>query len=191
MNSHKLAFLLPAVATGLAFASLAYADDVSTKLTKAPSTPPEILGRLHEINQQEIDLANVAAVNAYSKEVRDFAKDLIKHHQDLDHNTNEKARDMKLATLLPTRPQEEITKSESTLTQLRGMRGTEFDRFFLNTIQSDQGAGLQIMTLAREKTANKELGEFIKKNLPMFQDHQKTAIELIDKLSQNKLTPST
>lgn len=80
---------------------LAFANDDrmgagSTK-TMSMADRGQILGKIHQKAQMQIDLATLAASNAGSDKVRSFSKDILKEQQKLDRAVMDYAKDNKIA----------------------------------------------------------------------------------------------
>jgi putative membrane protein len=159
-----------------------------------PMTDGEILGKIREINQREIEMGRLAETRAMSKDVKSFGQRLVRDHQNLDKALTDESKRLNIAITMPeatTDMEKEMQAHHMAIVdKLKSLSGAEFDREFLNLMQAEHSRGTLILTEARERLTNKDLDTFIKtKVIPSFEDHRKMAIDLIDTTAKERGAP--
>jgi putative membrane protein len=136
-------------------------------------------------NQVDIDAGKLAESKGSSKEVKDFGKMMVTDHT----GVNKQAQ--ALATKLNLKPEENPTSQslkqggEANLQKLRGLKGSEFDRAYID----HEVAYHQNVLDAVDKTLipsaqNAELKDLLVKTRPAFVAHLERAKDVQSKLGK-------
>ena len=130
-------------------------------------------------NQVDIDAGELAKSRSNSKEVKEFAQRMITDHSGVNKAATE------LVTRLKVKPQENPTSSslkksgDDTLSKLKGLKGAEFDKAYVNNEVTYHQAVLDAIdkTLIPNAT-NAELKALLVKVRPAFVAHLEHAKHL-------------
>jgi putative membrane protein len=124
-------------------------------------------------NMVEIELGQMAASQAQSQGVKDFAQRIVTDHT--------KARDQ-LANLAQ---KENVTISgkmneadQKRVDQLKSDKGTQFDQAFLNDMVRDHQKDVQLYQQAQNGISNSDVKAYIDQTLPTLQTHLQMAQKL-------------
>src|SRR5262249_36918215 len=189
----------------------------STPSTTATRMSPEamVLAKIHQDNQHEIELANLAKQNASSAQVKKLADRIVTDHTKADdqvlalaksHNIELPASGRMAATHQAQQDEAhskavgsatgEYTHStsgvggagmehaadkaehESAITKLRNLKGTEFDREFVNVMVKDHQKTIDRLTNARSQIKDPDTVALIDKLLPTLKEHLSMAQKL-------------
>jgi putative membrane protein len=124
----------------------------------------EILQR----GRNEVAVARMALTQGADSDVRSFAQRLVDDHS---------ARNAKLAKI--AKDHNHPPKLNTTMNDhLAGLRGSEFDKAFLQELLEKRRAEVAIFEEAEADTANPDLRSFIASTLPTLGDHLKQAESL-------------
>jgi predicted outer membrane protein len=146
--------------------------EVSTKSTNAA-----ILNQIHQADQKEIALGNMAAGKASTAEVQNYAKQLVEDHTGADqqvlavaHKMNVRLRD----SAVPRQGRSESAK-------LKSAAGPAFDREFLRQSSADHDKLIRELKQEREDASDDDIEALIDKILPILEQHQQLAQILLKK----------
>jgi putative membrane protein len=135
-----------------------------------------ILNQIHQADQKEIALANMAAGKASSAEVQNYAKQLVDDHTSADHEVLAMAQTMNLH-LRDTSSKE----GRHGNVKLNSATGPQFDREFLQQTSADHDKLIRELKQEREDTSNDDIEALIDKILPILEQHQQLAQILLKK----------
>ena len=139
-----------------------------------PPVTADVLNKLHESDQKEIEAGKLAQKNGQSQQVRDYGKMLVKDHT---------AADKKVAGLAK---KEKVSLSEGTPTSggemndMSGMAGSAFDRRFAGDMVDDHKKDIAEVTEARDSTKDQHLKKLLSDLLPTLQKHEDAAQKIVD-----------
>ena len=133
-----------------------------------PPAPGEVLGKLHQSNQKEIEMGKMAQKNGTSKEVKDFGKTLVKDHTAADKKVTALAKKEKIE--LPAAAGEKHDMAA----------GADFDAKFAQEMLDDHKKDVAEVTSARDATTDDKLKKLLTELVPTLQKHQDTAQKLVD-----------
>ena len=134
-----------------------------------PPATSEVLGKLHQSNQKEIEMGKMAQKNGTSKEVKDFGKTLVKDHT---------AADKKVASLAK---KEKFDLPAAAAGEGHEMpAGADFDAKFAQEMLDDHKKDVAEATSARDATNDDKLKKLLTDLVPTLQKHQDAAQKLVD-----------
>ena len=172
MRRITIAALAVAVSSPLAFAA-----------AQSPALDdPTIVAIFDAANTADIETGRLAAERGHSKEVRDFGAMLVRDHQ----HVRQLGRD--LATKLnvtPTPPKDDASAKAhaAAMAKLRGLRGVEFDRAFLQHEAAFHKTVLDaVSSTLLPAIKNGEVRALVVKVAPAFQAHMLAAQNMEKKL---------
>ena len=173
MKNH--AFLLSAL---VAAGSLGLTAMKTSAADNAP-TDPQIAMIAVTADSIDIDAGKLAAEKSSNPKVKDFAQMMIRDHT----SVNKKATD--LAKKLNVTPEESDTSrslkadADKNLTRLRGLRGADFDKAYIDNEVAYHEAVIKVVTgTLIPNTKNDELKKLLESAGPIFKSHLTHAKEL-------------
>jgi putative membrane protein len=140
-------------------AGTAAADDAKTA---------EVLKKLHESDQKEIQAGKMAEKNGQSKQVQDYGKMLVKDHNDADKKVTKMAKQEKVDLGTPSAKPMEMSA------------GADFDSKFAREMLEDHKKDIAEVSEARDKTDDPKLKKLLSDILPTLQKHEETAQKILD-----------
>ena len=146
--------------------------EVSTKSTSAA-----ILSQIHQADQKEIALGNMAAGKASTAEVQNYAKQLVEDHTGADQQVMALAQKMNVHlrdTAASKQGRQESAK-------LKSATGPAFDREFLRQTSADHEKLIRELKQEREDASDDDIEALIDKILPILEQHQQLAQILLKK----------
>ena len=161
-----------------AAAALALAASVASAQTAGPNDA-QIAAIVVAANQVDIDAGKLAASKSSNKEVKAFAQRMITDHTGVNKSATE------LVTRLKVKPEQNPTSTslkkggEDTLKRLKGLKGTEFDKAYIdNEVTYHQTVLDAIDKTLIPSAKNEELKALLVKVRPAFVAHLEHAKQL-------------
>jgi putative membrane protein len=148
----------------------------------------ETVAKVHEANQKEIEMAQMALDKAESPRVKAYARKLLADHQAADKKlmayAERKSLDVskagpKTTAAAPAPSDDEAHKRLQTAT------GADFDRDFVNVMVSEHEKAIDLVKSARDSVTDKSLRTVLSGMLPKLEQHLKMAKDLADKQSKS------
>lgn len=146
--------------------------EVSTKSTSAA-----ILSQIHQADQKEIALGNIAAGKASTDEVQNYAKQLVEDHTGADQQVMALAQKMNVH-LRDTAASKQARQESA---KLKSATGPAFDREFLQQTSADHEKLIRELKQEREDASDDDIEALIDKILPILEQHQQLAQILLKK----------
>jgi putative membrane protein len=157
--------------------SLPLALAVTTLFAGAPAfaaDPPataDVLTKLHQSNQKEIEMGKTAQKNGQSKDVKDFGKMLVKDHTAADKKVTSLAKQEKVDLGTAPPAGDDMAKMD---------KGPDFDAHFAQAMLDDHKKDIAEASKARDATTDDKLKKLLTAMLPTLQKHQDTAQKIVD-----------
>lgn len=166
MNRSTVAMMV-AVLTGVIGSSTLHAD----------MTAGDVLNDLHQANQQEIRMGQLAVEKGSTPDVRDYGKMLIDDHQ---------ANDQKVIALaaksgVSLKNADAGIYEKIQMSNLKGFTGRSFDENFAKHMVADHKKDIESLQSAQKSPLPQDIREFVGDTLPALQKH----LERGQKLSGN------
>jgi len=135
-------------------------------------TSPNALAMIGLSNGAEIQTSQIAEQKATSGDVRDFAKQMIKDHQDMQKEADELATKANLTPAPPPQADQKRAASDQMVQQLNGAaKGADFDRAYIEgQVQAHQQTLAELQQL-QTSVDNADLKSLIEKAIPKVQEH--------------------
>ena len=143
-------------------------------LSRAADAPVtgDVLGKLHQSNQKEIEMGKMAEKNGMSKDVKSFGKKLVKDHTAADKKVMALAKEEKIDLAAAT-PASGGDMADSP-------KGADFDTKFARDMLDDHKKDVDEATAARDATGDAKLKKLLTALIPTLQKHKDTAQKLVD-----------
>lgn len=155
-----------------------------------PRDAQELLKQLHQGNQKEIKLAQLAQQKAQSKEVKDLAQKILTDHQQADLQVQQLAQQMKISLGTP-KESGNIHKKYQTLANdyqeaLTAVQGQPFDQLYASDMVLDHDK--DVATLAASKqylTSSPQVAQLVDQLLPKLDQHRQMALDALKAVQPN------
>jgi putative membrane protein len=121
----------------------------------------------------EKELGQLAEERATRSEVKDFARQLRQDHEQANEQLTRIA-DQTQVTL----PQEMDQQHRQTMDRMRGVRGAQFDRQFLQHVVQEHQQKIQQYQQMQQQAQHPEVRNYASNQLPKLQEHLRKAQEL-------------
>jgi len=146
-------------------------------LAADPPVTADVLNKLHESNQKEIEAGKIAQKQGQSKEVRDYGKMLVKDHTAADKKVTGLAKKEKIP----------LTANEPGVDEMKSMKaGASFDDKFARDMVDDHKKDVAEVSEARNNTTDDQLKQLLSDLLPTLQKHEDTAQKIVDSQANKK-----
>jgi putative membrane protein len=139
----------------------------------------DVLSKLHESNQKEIQAGKVAQEKGQSKGVKDYGKMLVTDHTAADKKVTALAKQEKIE-LPATAPK------DSALEDVEKKSGAEFDHAFAQAMLDDHKKDVEMARDALDNTKDPKLKKLLTQLVPKLEQHQQMAQKLVDSTGNAK-----
>jgi putative membrane protein len=163
--------------------------------TPAPAAREEAEGdlalvkKVHEANQKEIELGQLASDKARSEQVKSYARKLVSDHKAADRQlmsyADKKGMTSRLeqaAAATPVTPDTSVDMKA----RLMGETGEEFDHDFVATMVDEHDKAIEMVRSARDAATDPQFRHIFDGMLPKLEHHRKMAQQLLDKKTKSK-----
>jgi len=155
------------------------AGQPTTDKAKVGPTDATFIRTAGRDNAAEIEVTKLAESKSDNQQVKQFAEDLRKQHEQLDKDLDNLADKKDVKVPDPT------TQQKTTKDQLDKLKGPAFDRAFISEMVKDHQMAVTEFTKATKST-DPDVKNFAEKTLPTLKDHLQRAKDL-----QKNVAPST
>lgn len=146
---------------------------LNTRLPQADSSRSEYLDELVAMNKMGIQLSLLARGRPVRQEVKMLANKSLQYHKKIDQELRQIAQSKQL-----TYQDKMIDDDKDAIGKLFKLKGSLFERFFLNLTSENQRKLLVLYKKAPEKTSDPELIKFATTVSPELEAHN-TAVRLL------------
>jgi putative membrane protein len=143
----------------------------------------QILSKMHQVNQMEINLGKLAEQKSDDPEVKRYGRRLVRDHEMGDRKVTMLAKQLNL-TLMTPQPQtpEEQQKAQMQMQmvdKLKTLSGKNFDNTFLPAmVNGHTEAIIMLKNVAVKLPRQSPVRMFISQMVPILQQHQQLAEDL-------------
>jgi putative membrane protein len=141
---------------------------------RADMTAKDVLNDLHEANQTEIHMGQLAEQKGASEDARNYGKTLVTDHEDSDKQVVNLAA--KQGITLKTASPGVTDKME--MAKLESLAGSDFDKTFAKHMIDDHKSDIAKMQSAQKAKLPEDVLQLVTNTLPTLQKH----LELAQKL---------
>lgn len=179
----KIRTLVFTLALGLPAVTLADVDkndqmkDKMEKTGKLSESDGKVVSNLHMVNQMEIDMGKIAASRA-SAPVKTYANMLITDHTKIDKELIAFAKKNGMSSIPAEMSEAEHKDMMENQAKLKGLKGPEFDREYLNMMVEGHDKVLAKIDSEMGSVDNKDLQKLLTDIKPVFQKHADEARKL-------------
>lgn len=157
----------------------------------------QVVSKIHQANQKEIEMAQMALDKAESPRVKSYARKLLNDHQAADKKlmtyAEKKSLDMSKAdqkTAMGTSggtatPAPGSADTGDAHARLQNATGKDFDREFVNMMVDEHDKAIDLVKSAHDSVTDKQLRSQLGAMLPKLEQHRKMARDLADKQSKS------
>ena len=163
-------------------------DDVhpykpSTVANNSADVDLDYIAKVHQANQKEIEVAQMALDKAESSRVKSYARKLLNDHQAADKKlmayVDRKNLDRSKVEAMSTGGT--TPGSTDAHSRLQNLSGADFDREFVNVMLDEHDKAIDMVKSARDAATDRELRGFYGSIVPKLEQHRKMARDLADK----------
>lgn len=142
----------------------------------------EVLSKMHDVNQMEISMGEMAMQKAHSKAVKDFGRHLRNDHEANDREVTSVADRLGL-NLTPTGPgteeeRQQADRNNRTQQKLESAHGRDFDRAFVRAMAQGHADVDRMLHQARNQVHDRSVRNLVNSTIPAVEQHQKMARNL-------------
>jgi putative membrane protein len=137
----------------------------------ADTTAADVLNDLHQANQMEIHLGQLAQSKGSADSVKDYGKTLMSDHQDNDKQVTDLAAKNGIAL----KPAEPGLMEKMSMKKLESLSGSEFDRKFAKDMIDDHKKDIAKMQSAQKSNLPDDVRQLVGNTLPTLQKHLELA----------------
>ena len=175
-----------ALVAALALPAVAAADNTAktpaASATKLSAGDTKIIAHVHHVNLMEIDLGKAAQKSATAT-VKTYGDTLVKDHTTSDKDLTTFAKAHKLALIPMDKPETDAEKQEQKdmmdqVTKLKAMKGTEFDKAFLDMMATGHDKELARIDTSIGAAEDGDLKVMLTALKPVLQKHADSARDL-------------
>ncbi len=131
--------------------------------------------------EAEVELGRLAAKRAESKEVRQFAQQMVEDHSKAGAKLKELAHQKNV-----TLPPGVMPKSKQTMEKLTKLQGAEFDRAYVQTMVQVHEKDVAAFSAFAKSATDADVKAFASATLPTLQHH----LQMIRELAKNMNVPA-
>jgi putative membrane protein len=140
-----------------------------------PPTTADVLSKLHQTNEREVDMGRMAAEHGNAKDVRAFGKTLVKDHLAAEKKVGKLAKEEKIE-LAETAPANDMDTLPA---------GPTFDGVFAKNMLASHQRAIAELEAARDTTSDENLKRLLVELLPVLHKHADTAQRLVDRANRS------
>lgn len=142
-----------------------------------PKDDKDFLTRAAEAGNAEVRLGELAIDRANSDKVREFARQMVRDHKQMNDQLASHAKNLKIAVLAG------LDKENNAVHQrLSKLKGDDFDRGFMEQMVEDHEKAVRLFEGEAKASGSGDLKSFADKNLPAIRDHLKHARSVLASL---------
>ena len=150
----------------------------------------EVLSKMHQANQMEVKVAELARSKAGDAHIRNYADLLIKDHQVADKMIQDLADKQGIALVEPA-PKSDQEKSEmemqkQAMADLQSLSGAEFDRKFVEFNKQAHDMVVQMTSTAAGQLKPGPVQMLVSRVVPILKQHDTLADHLGQRVSARK-----
>jgi putative membrane protein len=158
---------------------LAFASLTTLAQREAPYSDKDFVTKVASSGLHEVELGNLAKNQASSPDVKKFAERMV-----ADHGKANEALKKAAAEAGITLPAKMLDEHQKHITQIRNLKGADFDRAYMKHMVESHTSGEKLFTQASKEATNPRLKEFATKTLPTIQEHLKIAKQINEGLGK-------
>jgi len=157
-------------------------DKTKTAKPKLSDAEMQALAHFHHVNQTEIDLGKLAQKRGSKAAIKTYGQMLVKDHTANDHKLTSFAKKNNVViqkeTAITEDDQKQMKDSADAVDRLRAMKGSDFDRDFLQMMVQDHERELGKIDSAIGQVTNSDLVSILQDTKPEIQKHADAARDL-------------
>jgi predicted outer membrane protein len=139
----------------------------------------QILSKMHQVNQMEINVGKLAQQKSDDPEVQRYGRNLVRDHEMGDRKVTMLAKQLNLTLMTPqpqTPEQQKMQMQMRMVDKLKTLSGKDFDNAFLSAMVQGHAQAISMLKDAEGKLPEQSpVRMLISKLLPILQQHQQLA----------------
>jgi putative membrane protein len=163
------------LASGFMLVSSVYAQAPASSAPKVAAESPDatFVQKAGGGGLAEVELSKLAVSSAASPEVKQFAQKMVQAHSENNKQLAIIAAHENIAV-----PKDLDSEHAQLRDKLAAQHGAEFDRTYVSAMRGDHQKMADLLQSSQATVSTEELRTFIKKTLPVVQDHLRMANQL-------------
>jgi putative membrane protein len=145
----------------------------------------EVIAKIHQANQKEIEMAGMALEKAQSPQVKSYARKLRADHQAADKKlvayVERKKMDQGRLEPMATAGGATTASSDDAQRRLQAATGADFDTAFVTTMLAEHDKTIDLVKSARDSVTDRQLRSLLAAMVPRLEQHRKAAQDLASK----------
>ena len=142
-----------------------------------------ILSKMHDVNQMEISMGNLAMQKGQSRQVKDFGRKLRSDHRSNDRQVMRVARREHIDLTQSASMNDRMSgRDRRTMDDLNNANGRDFDRAFLRAMAEGHGDMERQLISARDQLNNGPVRSLVTSTIPAIRRHQRMAQNLENRI---------
>jgi putative membrane protein len=158
----------------------------SAEASKA-QTAQNILSMMHDTNQQEMKMGQMAQQKSRNPDVQKLAKHIADDHKKSDDKVQALAKKEKVALTAPEAmtpdDKDKMASHKEAMSKLQSAQGGDFDRAFVQAMIDGHRDAILSLTSAQAQVSSDDVRDLIGNTLPTLKEHQSKAEDLLKKLN--------
>ena len=173
---------IPLLCAAVAFSLSAYASD--DKSAKKP-TDPEIAAIVVTANQIDIDAGKLAQSKSTNAQVKELGRLMVTDHRAMNEQVHQAAQQANVVSRAGDEAEDIGDDGREMMEELRGKRGAEFDREYMDEMVDSHEEALEMLDRAARDTARAApIREAVTQSRQKVQQHLDQARRLQQQLKQ-------
>lgn len=155
-----------------------------------PTDAQEVLKELHQGNQTEIKLAQLAQKKGQSQQIKDLATRIMQDHQQADQQVQQLAKTMKVSLGTPKESgnihQKYKNLGNSFQEALTAVQGQPFDQLYATNTVIDHDKDVATLAAARPNLqTSPQVAQLVDQVLPKLDQHRQMALDALKAVQPN------
>lgn len=146
-------------------------------------TDAQIVGIVETLNSGEVDLGKVASKDAKSKDVKQFASMMVKHHSDANKDAEKFSKKSKISPAEAVESDKLKSETSAKEAELKGLKGAALDKTYIDSqVQMHQDALDLLDNKLIPSASNSDLKALLQRTRSFVSEHLDEAKKIQSKL---------
>jgi len=142
-----------------------------------------ILAKMHDVNQMEISMGNLAMQKGESRQVRDFGRRVRNDHRSNDRDVMRIARREHIDLTQSASMEDRMSgRDRRTMDNLNNASGRDFDRTFLRAMAEGHSDVERQLVNARDRLSGGPVRSLVTSTIPAIRRHERMARNLENRI---------
>jgi putative membrane protein len=151
------------------------------------NNPQAFAAKIHHVNQEEIQLGQLAEKKGRNQDVREFGKHMVMDHTQADQQLMQLAKSQGWTLSEKPSPKNETERAmhnagEATEAELKQLEGPLFDSVYMATMVAGHDGVIQKVSFAQKQFHGTPLGSMLSQLIPKLMEHREHAYRILGEL---------